>query len=138
MKRKFKFLQHTADIKFRAYGKTLEEVFSNSALALSNSIYSGKVAERKKHIIKVKGKDLENLLYEFLEQFLFLFDSENFLMSKIKKLKFDKRNLKIKAEITGDDVKNYETSMHVKAVTYNKMFVKKIKGLLVSQVVLDI
>ena len=39
MEKKFEFLEHTADIKFRAFGKTLEEVFENSALAVS-SIYS--------------------------------------------------------------------------------------------------
>ncbi len=32
---KFKFLEHTADIKFQVFGKTLEEVFENTALAIS-------------------------------------------------------------------------------------------------------
>ena len=37
---KYKFLEHTADIKFQAFGKSLEEVFSNCAYAMFNSICS--------------------------------------------------------------------------------------------------
>ena len=31
---KYKFLEHTADAKFQAFGATLEEAFSNAALAM--------------------------------------------------------------------------------------------------------
>ena len=136
--RKFKFLPHTADRKFQALGKTLEKVFENSALALFNIIYDEKISENKKFKISVKGKDLENLMYNFLEEFLVLIDSKNFLPSKITNLKFDQKNLKIKAEVIGDDAENYNISEHVKAVTYNEMFIKKIKNNWTSQVVLDV
>lgn len=135
---KFRFLEHTADIKFQAFGKTFEEVFENSALAMFNTIYRGKVSNRKKLKISVKGKDSESLLYNFLEEFLFLFDSENFLPSKIKKIKIDKRNFKLEAEVLGDGSENYEISEQIKAVTYNEMFVCEKKGKWISQVVLDI
>src|SRR3989338_8528762 len=96
--KKFKFLEHTADRKFQAFGKTLEEVFENSALALFNIIYDKKISENKKFKISVKGKDLESLMYNFLEEFLVLIDSKNFLPSKIINFRFDQKNLKIKAE----------------------------------------
>ena len=35
---KFKFLEHTADAKFQAYGKNMEEAFSNAALAMFSII----------------------------------------------------------------------------------------------------
>ncbi|MEK6820605.1 MAG: archease, partial [Nanoarchaeota archaeon] len=76
---KFKFLEHTADMKFQAFGKSLEEAFVNSALAMKEAI-SGKirVKSRIKKKIMVKGKDKESLLYNFLEEILFLLDSEGF------------------------------------------------------------
>ena len=135
---KFKFLPHTADRKFQAFGKTIEEVFKNSALALFKTIYDEKISEKKKFKIYAKGKDLENLMYNFLEEFLVLIDSKNFLPSQIKNLKLNKEKLKIEAEVLGDDAENYNVSEHVKAITYNEMFIKKIKGKWVSQVVLDI
>ena len=136
--KKFKFLEHTADRKFQAFGKTLEKVFENSALALFNIIYDEKISENKKFKISVKGKDLESLMYNFLEEFLVLIDSKNFLPAKIVNFKLNKKTLKINAEVVGDDAENYNISEHVKAITYNEMFVKKIKGKWTSQIVLDI
>ncbi len=138
MEKKFEFLEHTADIKFRAFGKTLEEVFENSALAMLNIIYKGKVKEEKKLKIKANGKDIESLLYNFLEEFLFLFDSENFLLSDVKNIKIDEKNFTAEAEVVGDDVINYKTSVHVKAITYNDMFIKKDKDKYTAQVVVDV
>jgi len=138
MKKKFEFLEHTADIKFRAFGKTLEEVFENSALAMLSTMYKEKVKEEKKLKIKVEGKDLENLLYNFLEEFLFLFDSKNFLFSDVKHIKIDEKNLTVEAEISGDDAKDYKIITSIKAVTYNEMFVKKAKDGWEAQVVVDV
>ena len=150
--KKFKFLEHTADRKFQAFGKTLEEVFENSALALFNIVYDEKIKNRTKFKIHAKGRDLENLMYNFLEEFLVLIDSKNFLPFKIINFNLDtlrntprkgikgtsKKAFKIKAEVVGDNAKNYNVSEHVKAITYNEMFIKKIKDKWVSQVVLDI
>lgn len=134
---KFKFLPHTADIKFQAYGKNLEEVYENSAYAMMGQIFSNRIKEKKKKKFEVSGKDLESLMYNFLEEFLYLIDAEKFICGKVKvKISKDRKNLK--AEVYGDDVKNYKTEMSIKAVTYNDMFVKKIKNQWVSQVVLDV
>ncbi|MEK6917853.1 MAG: archease [Nanoarchaeota archaeon] len=135
---KYKFLPHTADIKFQAFGKTIEEAFENSALAMLSDIYNKKIKETKKIKIKVKGQDFESLLYNFLEEFLFLLDSKRFLVSKVKKIKIDKKNFKLEAEISGDDAKNYGFTNTVKAITYNSMFIKNKNKKWVTQVVLDV
>ena len=71
---KFKILEHTADAKFLAYGKTIEEAFENSALALISLMTKDKIKEKVKKKIKVNGKNIEQLLYNFLEEFLILMD----------------------------------------------------------------
>jgi len=136
---KYKFLKHTADIKFQAFGSSLEQAFENSALAMVNSMYSGKVRilAKIKKTIKVKGKNLESLLYNFLEEILFLLDSESFFVSKLN-VKINKTHTELTAEVYGDDAKNYSIGLDVKAVTYNEMFVKKIKNKWVCQVVVDV
>ena len=135
---KFKFLEHTADIKFQAFGKNIEEAFENSALAMFNSMFEGKVNKKKNFKINVKGKDFENLLYNFLEELLFLFDSERFFLASIENIKIDKENFKLNAEVFGDSAENYEIHLDIKAVTYNEMFVKKDKGGWTAQVVVDV
>lgn len=132
---KYKFLEHTADIKFQAFGSTIEKAFENSALAMFNAMSDDKIKSVKKKKIKVQGKDNESLLYNFLEELLFLLDTENFFLSRIKvKIK----DLSLTGEVFGDNVKNYETKVDVKAVTYNQMFVKKLGNKWVCQVVIDV
>ena len=137
MEKKYEFLEHTADIKFQAFGKSIEKVFENSASAMFNAMCDGKIKEKKSFKINVKGKDFESLLYNFLEELLFLFDSENFFMSKVKNIKITE-DFELEAEISGDDAKNYEINIDVKAITYHEMFVKKKVSGWVCQVVVDV
>ena len=61
--KKYRFLKHTADAKFQAFGKTLEEAIGNTALALASLMWEWKTIEKKiKRPIEVKGKDLKQLL----------------------------------------------------------------------------
>jgi len=135
---KFKFFSHTADIKFRSYGKTLEESFKNSVYALTKSVTDSKVKPKKKLKVKVKGKDFESLLYEFLEEVLYFIDSKNFFVSKIKNLKIDKKNFKLSATFVGDLGGSYKIQSDIKAITYSEMFVKKVRDKWIAQVVLDV
>jgi SHS2 domain-containing protein len=135
---KFKFLEHTADIKFQAFGNSIEEVFENSALAMVYSMSEEKVKKKKSFKINVRGKDLESLLYNFLEEILFLFDSESFFLSKVKNIKINKENFSLNAEVVGDYARNYEIHVYIKAITYNDMFIKKEGNKFIAQVVIDV
>lgn len=147
----YKFLPHTADIKFQAKGQTLEQAFINSALALTNIITKDKVKPKIKKTINIKGKDKENLLYNFLEEFLYLLDTEGFLLSKINSIQIKGKikskkplryKLELRAELLGDNQENYETETHVKAITYNNMFIKQQRinnqSVFITQVVVDV
>ena len=138
MKKKFKFLEHTADIKFQSFGGNLEEAFENSALALFNIMYDGEIKKIKMMNVRIKGKDFESLLYNFLEELLFLFENKYFFLSKIKNLKIDPQKFILTAELLGDNSSNYEAHLGVKAITYNDMFVRKEKNKYVCQVVVDV
>jgi len=134
---KYKFLEHTADVKFQSYGKTIEEAFENAAYALKEVMFGKiKIKEKVKRTIKVEGKDNESLLQSFLEQFLYLLDAENFVFNKVKvKIKDNK----LEAEVWGDLASSYRFSNDVKAVTYNQMFVRQIScRKFACQVVLDV
>lgn len=135
----YKFLSHTADIKIRAEGENIEEAFSESALALKEIILRHEkrmIKPKVKKKISVKGKDNSALLYNFLEEFLYLLDAEYFILSKIEKIKIN--NGKLSADIIGDNTSNYKISNEVKAITYNEMKVEKKKNKCVVEFVLDV
>ena len=133
---KYEFLEHTADIKFRAYGATLAEAFENAVLAFSNYVSRGKkISARKKKMAKVFGTDEKNLFYNFIDELVYLVDAEGFLAVSAR-VKF--RGNEIDVEFKGDDTNNYDFLDHVKSATYAEMEVKKIADGWVLQAVLDV
>jgi SHS2 domain-containing protein len=120
---KFIQLEHTADIKFQINGKTINDIFENSVLALASYLSDKKISPRKSKIINVSVTDNEYLLYKFIEEILYLIDAEHFITGKAK---VSVQGYNLKAELFGDDSKNYEINQ-VKAATYAEMEIKKLK-----------
>ena len=136
MAKNFEFLEHTADVKFQAWGKTLEEAFSNCALAVSKTLCQELIKRKKTYKIKAYGQDNESLLYNFLEELLYLFDTENFILARVKEIKI--KDNKLTAKVIGDNVEKYEIKAYIKSPTYNDMFIKKEKDKWIAQVVMDV
>ncbi len=137
MIQKFDFLEHTADIKFRAFGASLNDVFDNCALAFSNYVSrGGKINDKVRRTIEAAGNDAEALLYNFLEALIALVDSDGFVVAKTK---VSINGNKLTAVVHGDSTENYEGLDSVKAVTYAEMYVKQKKDKTwEAQVVLDV
>lgn len=150
----YEFLEHTADVKFRAEGASLGEMFVAAAEAMAETIRGDiKILESDERSFEVSskddsgepdGRDLVGLLYNFLEEFLFLLDAEDYLVAKIKEISItpldtkDRTGWKLKCVVVGDVAKNYKFTNDVKAVTYSDMFVMEDKGKFVCEVVLDV
>ena len=133
----YKFLEHTGDVKFRVESNSLEEMFISAADALLETIYGNiRVHSKKELEFKVNGSDIEELLYNFLEEFLFLLDSKNLLIAKIKSLRISKNSLI--CVVLGDDAEDYKFVNNVKAVTYSDMFVRHERKKFICEVVLDV
>jgi len=137
MSKAFEFLEHTADVQFKAYGKTLNDVFRSCALALSTVLSpEKKITKKLSKKISVSGKDNEELLYRFIDELLFLLDAESFVVSDANVVV---RKNSLSATVYGDDAHRYSGLDHVKAATYAEMYVKEVKkGKWEAQVVLDV
>jgi len=130
----------TADIAFEAYGKSLNELFANSALAMFEVMVNTKQIKPKiKKNVELKSLDLKGLLFSWLNELLIFYGSENLAFSKFK-VKINKKNLTLKAECFGEkiDPKKHDIKTEVKACTYHKMKIEKIKDKWKTQVILDI
>lgn len=122
----YEFLEHTADVKFRAIALNLEDAFVDSAKALLETVRGDiEILKIDKKNIEISGESLENLLYRFLEEFLFLLDSENFLASEIESLEIDRKKNELRAVLVGDSAENYHFTNDVKAITYNALEIKE-------------
>jgi SHS2 domain-containing protein len=126
----YKFLEHTADIKVLVTDLSLEKAFSLSALALREVILDFdkiKIKADKTKILSIEGKDLESLLYNFLEEFIYLLDAEDFIIGEVEDIEITSqdKSFNLTAKILGDKASSYKFSNKVKAITYNDMFVKE-------------
>ncbi len=141
MTKQYEYLSHTAEAKFAAFGKTMEEAFSNAAYAAENIIVeTQKVKPKIKKKISIETKHLKALLYDFLQEFLVLFDSEHFVLHKVETLTIHQRgsDYHLHATVSGDNAQYYEMLSGVKSVTYNEMEIKEEKGQWKVVVVLDV
>ncbi len=121
--KKFEILEHTADGKFRAYGKTREEQFSNAVSAVFSFMFEAKVASKIEKEIHISAKDEKALLYKWIEEFLYLLDADSFLPAKVKEIKItkSKSGFALNAVVLGDASNKYKSVGSVKAVTYAEM-----------------
>ncbi len=137
---KYRILPHTADGKFQAYGRTLEEAFGNAALATASLIWDwSKVEQRVHHFVHVRGIDREQLLVKFLGEVIYLFETKRFLLGKVDGLKIrpESEGFSLEALLGGDTISDRtELTGDIKAVTYHELKIEECDGFTV-QVVVD-
>ncbi|MFH1649102.1 MAG: archease [Candidatus Woesearchaeota archaeon] len=131
MTKPFELLDHTADLKIVANGKSMEEAFSNAAKGMYSYMADiKKIKPKVQKKIAVKANKLTTLLYEFLEELLVLTDTDNLLFSEMENMKIEKKKdiIHLTCIAKGDDFRNYETHGDVKSITYSEMEIDETKN----------
>lgn len=123
---KYEFLDHTADVQIHAWGDDIRETFENAAIAMTAYITDIKTIEIKtKEEINVEADDLTGLLYRFLDEILFLFNAEPYLLSKRVRIMDFQTSVRfsIKAECYGESfaISKHPQGTEIKAITYSAM-----------------
>ncbi|MFA7374805.1 MAG: archease [Methanothrix soehngenii] len=139
----FEYLEHTADVKFRAYGTTPDQMLSNAAASLFGAMISpGQVKVEESWQVELEAEDLEDLAYQWLSEIVFLFETESAVFSRfqvaLEEIE-DGKGWKLRAEIGGErmDPERHSFLAEVKAVTRHKFAIKKNERWCI-QVVLDV
>ncbi|MBI4145847.1 archease [Candidatus Woesearchaeota archaeon] len=136
----YKFLEDvtTADIAFEATGKTLTELFSAAAQAVIDSMANPlTIKPNITREIHKKETSVEKLLFEFLEELIYLKDKDGMVYHDVK-VKVDEKKLEVNATARGDSINpKQELRQDVKAVTMHYYTVEK-KEEWKARIVLDI
>ena len=123
MNKGFEFLEHTADTKIKAFGRTLEEAFESVLVATSAVMVDVEgLVELESRSITVESKSLKSLLYDFLDEVLYLFDIEGFISKNAINLKIVEGDVfRLSCMLIGDFASKYDVRTTIKAVTYSDM-----------------
>lgn len=134
--KKYEVLEHTADLKIRAFGKTKEEVFRHILLGMTESMEAElrQSQEKIKQRIKIKSLDLEALLVDFLSEVLYLTQVNKEIYNDIKFKKLEDKELE--GELLGQRVERFGED--IKGVTYHGLEIKKVDNHWETTVLFDI
>ncbi|MBU1119349.1 archease [Patescibacteria group bacterium] len=134
---KYEILEHTADLKIKAYGKSLEELFMNAARGLMSVMYEEESSKEGKEVsdvvLETSGPDKEALLVNWLSDILLESDTRNvycfdFSIHTINEQKISSTMKCIKSVAKED----------VKAITYHGLTIKKHNGKLEATILVDV
>ena len=141
---KFRYLPHTADIEFIAYGKTLGVLFRNSVLALLSAMSDTKLvgkdkAKPKSFIISTKAMDASNAIWYLLQDILSKIDALGVtgFNAEITKFSNKKDQVSVACKIFYKETKKYPR-FDVKAVTPHDLAIKREKGVYKVKITLDV
>lgn len=126
----FELVPHTADMKLRVYGTTLQNLFRNALVGMFQAVApqaQGCVRRNERtecislperHEIKLHSLDRESLLVDFLSEALYLSDSTNEAYLDVAIHHMDDQH--ITATLHGIKITGFEV-VEIKAVTYHDL-----------------
>ena len=135
----FQVLDISGDVGLRAFGRTKEEAFLNAAYGMYSLITNPEAIRETETIsITVERDSLDGLLVSWLNELIFHFDTYGFIGKKITVEHFSAE--RIQAKIAGEefDLKRHAGKLLIKAATYHKLRIQKMKGKWEIDVIFDI
>ncbi len=139
MVQRFEILEHPADVGFRAYGATREELFANAALALlsiAGDIES--IEERERREIEATGDDTEELLYAWLAEIVAVADADRLVLRRVEVTSLTEKRAAGVAYGERYDRTRHRAGTAIKAVTFHRFLVEQTPAGWIAEVFLDL
>ena len=133
----FRFLEHTADARIECTGRDFAELLESAAAGL----YAIAVRERLSDTsierrIRVAGGNREDTLIRWLQELIFLLDTEQFVAAKFHFDAVSEQEIDVLAG--GYTCVPEERAEEVKSATYQQLSVRETEQGLLAQVTLDL
>ena len=135
----FELLEHTADVGFRARGRTKAEMFSNAALALESvAVEMGGVEAKTVYPLAVTGEDDESLLVNWLSEVLYYLDGRRVVMKRLEVREISATSVRGRGWGEEWDPARHPPKLVIKGVTYHQLKITKDSRGWLAEVYLDI
>jgi len=135
----FETFDHTADIGLRITAPTLPELMAEAGRGFSSLIVANLADVRsvEERTIQVAGAEPDYLLFDWLNELVYLLDREHLVFSQFDVRKTDEG---LSAACRGErlDRKRHQLEHEVKAVTYHDLKVEQSENGWQAEVILDI
>ena len=123
----------------RAYGGDLKELFKNSALGMFEIIADLEDVKPETSLtIAVGAITREELLIEWLRELLYQYNTQEILFKNFEIEKITDNRINAKAWGEKFNHQRHNLKMEIKAVTYHKLRVEKVKDYWLGEVIFDV
>lgn len=132
-------ISHTADIGFKVWGKTLEELFSNAARALTDQMIEVPDTEAKQTIfVQLRADSLEELLVKWLEEVLFHFETSSLVGLGFTVSRCNLEDFRATIHGIEWDPTKHPLKTQIKAVTFHELSIHQREDQYEVQIILDV
>ncbi|MDP2600014.1 MAG: archease [Deltaproteobacteria bacterium] len=132
-------ISHTADIGFKVWGNTLEELFSNAARAMTDCMVQIDDGIPTQTIfVQLKADSLEELLVQWLSEVLYHFETDGLLGLGFTVAQCQMKDFKATIHGIPWDPEKQPLKTQIKAVTFHEMKVEKKKDRYEVQVIVAV
>ena len=124
----YKVLDHATDALIVVTASSLIEAFEVAGYSVVDTILdNSKIEEKKERNIVVNGKDLNYLLYNWLEEIVFLLITEGFAIKKLNITLERNEKYIISAQIFGEDfdIQKHGFKVEIKSPTFHEMDIQQ-------------
>ncbi len=135
----YEVFEHTADVGLHAYGSTLGELFIHAAEGMESlMVPPEQVRVQVSRDIAVDGHDSVSLLIAWLNELIFLFDTEYLIFREFNIDEFTETHLKGRASGEPYDAQRHDLSSAIKAVTWHEATVEQTEHGYKARIIFDI
>ncbi|KPL21725.1 MAG: hypothetical protein AMJ93_08960 [Anaerolineae bacterium SM23_84] len=132
---RFEQLEHTADLALRIYGRDMRKLFANAAYAMFSQLAAvTRLGHTTERIVKAQGTDFESLLVNWLNELLYLHETEGEVYSAFSIDELSPESLA--ATVYGAPCEEIYTI--IKAATYHDLRISKTGEGFVATIVFDV
>ena|SRR5581483_8531114 len=135
----FELFEHTADLGLRVSANSLEELLKEAAQGLLAMLVANPDAVRpvQEKTIQVSGEDSSYLLFDWLSELLYAFETEKLLFSDFE-LQLSSHDLSAVCRGEPMDPTRHQMEHEVKAITYHGLKVGQAANGWRAEVIVDI
>ena len=135
----FEVIEHTADTGIRAFGATAAQAFENAAAGMFSLLADPEtVDDRLEFPVTVEAEDRETLLVEWLNELLYVYESNGVLLSRFLVERLSETALSGKAYGESITTEKHDLKTDIKAATYYQLRVDRLDGGWVAEVIFDV
>ena len=136
----FEYIDHTGDLGIRVRGKTLQELFSNAAHALFDTVaVLDTINPVSQFQIDVRAETVAELMVAWLDELIFRHEVDEVFFKHVDILKLSETSLSAYAYGELVDFTKHVVYTEIKSVTYHQLSVNQSSdGTWIAQVIFDL